>query len=229
MIDEERLRNALLEMQEYQVSLYPVPTKEDSRLPLGFRIKMDRLIEKHDHPVWFYVRRAAVIMLFVLGVSGILFGFGENVRADIIKWISEHFTENEYRYQKETETGVDVSRYTLEEKVPEGYRLVKRKEETERVSELYTGESGEQIIFTAMSSTLNKEFYLMFDKNVECETVYVNDIKAELYLAESADDNIVIVWQGNDGALFSITGFLDKDVLIDLAGAVAKEDLKKLD
>ena len=85
------------------------------------------------------------------------------------------------------------------------------------VKPAYTSEKGELLIFTAMNSTRKEEFYLLFDENMESQTVYVNGIKADLYLSEKPDESNIIVWQSANGILLSIQGFLDKNQLIELA------------
>jgi len=90
MMDEMVLRNALLEMQEYLVSQLPEPDTEDEKLPLGFRRRVKRLIEKHDQPIWYYLKNsvAAMILVFAL-LGGALLGINERVRADVWEWIRE--------------------------------------------------------------------------------------------------------------------------------------------
>ena len=73
------------------------------------------------------------------------------------------------------------------------------------------------LIFTAMNSTRKEEFYLLFDENMECQTVFVNGNKADLYLSEKPDESNIIVWQSANGTLLSIQGFLDEDQLIEMA------------
>lgn len=217
---DEQLRDALIEAQDYILSQFPKKEWHYDFSP-KFRKKMKELIEIDDHPVWFYVRKTAVIMFAVLGISGgLLFGFSEKVRAEVIRWFTERFEENEYRYRREADAEVGVSQYTLEGKVPEGYQLIKRKEDEERVSEIYEASDGKRMIFTAMSSTQNMEFYMMFDKNVESDVIYINGTKADIYLPESMEDNTVIAWQGKGGVLFSIIGYADKEELIEMAEGI---------
>ena len=217
---DEQLRDALIEAQDYMLSQFSTKEWHYDFSP-KFHKKMKELIELDEHPVWFYVRRTAVIMFAVLGISGVLlFGFSEKVRAEVIRWFTERFAENEYRYRRESDTEVDISRYTLEGKVPEGYQLIKRKEDADQVSEIYEDSDGNRMIFTAMSSTQNKEFWLMFDKNTESEVVYVNGTNADIYLPENREDNTVIAWQGKDGVLFSIIGYAGKEELIEMAESI---------
>ena len=92
MMDEMIMKNALLEMQEYLVSQFPEPTEEDEKIPFRLRHRIKKLIEKHDHPIWYSFKKivAVAVLALVLFVSAFL-GFNENARADVWEWIKERF------------------------------------------------------------------------------------------------------------------------------------------
>lgn len=214
---DEQLRDALIEAQDYMLSQFPKKEWHYDFSP-RFHKKMKELIEMNEHPLWFYFRRVAAVLVAVLGISGmLLFGFSETVRANVIRWIAEQLTPNEYKYQNESGSKLDVSVYTLADEVPEGYQLLKRSEDENRVSEVYRDANGKQLVFFVMNSTNEKEFYIMFDKSLESEAVNVNGVVADLYLSENHDENNVIVWKGTNDILFSIAGFMNKEELIELA------------
>lgn len=214
---DKQLRDALIEAQDYMLSQFPKKEWHFDFSP-RFQRKMKKLIEMNEHPAWFYLRQAAAVLITVLGISGmLLFGFNETVRANVIRWITEQLAANEYKYQNESGSKSDVFMYTLADEVPEGYRLLKRSEDENRVSEVYRDANGKQLVFFVMSSTKEKEFYLMFDNDLESEAVNVNGVVADLYLSENHDENNIIVWKGTNDILFSISGFMNKEELIELA------------
>lgn len=219
MIDEERLRNALLEMQEYQVSLYPAPTKEDSRLPLGFRIKMDRLIERHDHPVWYKIKEVAVMVILLIGVSaGLVLGFNEKVRAEVWGWIMDRFSDNEFQYQNhERGEEIDFSDYTLDGITPPGYNMQKHRVDENKKIEIYVNDIGERLSLTVISPKYEGTVHIFSDEDSVSDPIYIDDLQADVYISTESGEANVITWQNKTGIRFIIQGFLNKEQLIDLA------------
>lgn len=219
MIDEKTLRNALLEMQEYQVSLYPAPTEEDSRLPLGFRIKMNRLIERHDHPAWFQIKEVAVIVILLMGISaGLMLGFNEKVRAEVSGWIMERFSDNEFRYQNH-EHGEDIifSDYSLDEITPPGYKMQKQYGDENKRTEIYVNDIGEMLSFIVISPKYEGTVHIFSDEDSVSDPIYIDNLKADVYISTESGEANVITWQNKTGIRFIIQGFLNKEQLIDLA------------
>ncbi len=214
---DAQLKSALIEVRDYMLD--QLPTEEwNYEFSPKFQRKMKQIIELEKHPIWYYVRRVAAALLITLGISGgLVLSFSEEARANVIRWIMERFAENEYRYQNEMGVKVDVSVFTLEGKVIEGYQLINRIEGEDTVDEVYVGENGEMLFFTAMSSEHEGDMYVVSDKNEEPLTVYVRGRKMDLYLSGNQEESNVIVWQGSDGVLFSIQGIIEKEQLIEMA------------
>ncbi|MBR4607956.1 MAG: DUF4367 domain-containing protein [Lachnospiraceae bacterium] len=217
---DAQLKSALIEVRDYMLD--QLPTEEwNYEFSPKFQRKMKQIIELEKHPIWYYVRRVAAALLITLGISGgLVLSFSEEARANVIRWFMERFTENEYRYQNEMGLKVDVSVFTLEGKVIEGYQLINRIEGEDTVDEVYVGENGEMLFFTAMSSEHEGDMYVVSDKNEEPLTVYVRGRKMDLYLSGNQEESNVIVWQGSDGVLFSIQGIIEKEQLIEMAGRI---------
>jgi hypothetical protein len=217
---DAQLKSALIEVRDYMLD--QLPTEEwNYEFSPKFQRKMKQIIELEKHPIWYYVRRVAAALLITLGISGgLVLSFSEEARANVIRWIMERFAENEYRYQNEMGVKVDVSVFTLEGKVIEGYQLINRIEGEDTVDEVYVGENGEMLFFTAMSSEHEGDMYVVSDKNEEPLTVYVRGRKMDLYLSGNQEESNVIVWQGSDGVLFSIQGIIEKEQLIEMAGRI---------
>lgn len=214
---DEQLKSALVEVRDYMLRQFPAEDA-DYEFSTRFRKKMKQLIEMEKHPIMFYVKRVAAAVLIVVGITGgILFGFNKEVRADILRWFMDHFAENGYRYQVETEVSVDFSQYTLEGIVPDGYRLIKRDEGEYALKEAYRGDNGDKLIFVVMSSTHEEELNVSFNKGTKNEMVYVRSNLAELYESESPDESSVLIWRGSNGELFVIMGNMDKEQLIRMA------------
>ncbi|MBO7339564.1 MAG: DUF4367 domain-containing protein [Lachnospiraceae bacterium] len=215
-----QLRDALAEVQKHILSQLPTEYLEHEFSP-RFHRKLKRLVELEKHPILFYVRKAVAFFFITLGITGgFIVGFDEEVRADIVRWIVVRFSDNEYRYQKDEAINVDITRYSVEGIVSGEYHLIDRFEGEDTVNEAFADEKGNLLIFTAMSSTHEEDFYILFAQRVDSETVYVKGNKAELYLSKDPNESNMIVWQGTSGVLFGIQGFFDKDQLIEMAEKV---------
>ena len=217
---DAQLRSALIEIRDYELGQLP-EEEWNYEFSSRFQRKMEQLIKREKHPVTYHVRRFAAALFIALGViGGMVFAFNAEVRAEVIRWIMEQFSENGYRYQNEVDTEVDVSKYTLEGIVPEEYQLVDRNEGEESIIEAYVRGDGSLLTFSVMRSTKSEEFIISFDSGIRIETTYVNGNKADLYLPEDSNDSSVIVWQGSNGALFSIMAIMDKEQLIKIAEGI---------
>jgi len=216
MTDDE-LKSALIEIRDCM--LLQFPTSEcDHEFSVRFQRRMKQIIEMEKHPVWFHVRKIAVALIISLGIAGgLAIGFSEEVRADVRRWFMERFSENEYRYQNNMGIDIDISGYTLEGKVLDGYQLVDRMQDENQVSEVYVNENGAMLIFAAMNSLSEEDLYVSSDQSIQPKSVFVKGVQAELYLSERPGESNAVVWQKDNGVLFSIQGILSKEELIDLA------------
>lgn len=214
---DEQLKSALVEVRDYMLRQFP-SEDADHEFSARFHKKMKRLIEMEKHPIMFYVKRVVAAVLIVVGITGgMLFGFSKEVRADVVRWFMDHFAENGYHYRVETEVKVDFSQYTMEGIVPEGYQLVKRDEGEFALKEAYRGVDGDMLVFVVMSSSLEEEFNMSFNKGTESKVVYVRGNRADLYASDSPYEVSTIIWRGSNGALFGIMGIMDEDRLIRMA------------
>ena len=217
---DQQLKKALIEVRDYMLLQFP-SEEGDHEFSPKFHKKMKQLIGMEKHPILYYVKRVAAVLLITLGIFGsLVLGFSEEARADVIRWFVEHFAENGYRYQKEAETEVDITHYTLEGVVSDGYQLIERTEKEYSIKEAYLGEDGNLLVFVVMSSTREEGLNVSSDKRVIKETTYVNGNKADLYLSENSDDSNIIVWEEKTGVLLSLGGILDKEQLISMAEKV---------
>ena len=223
MIEETEIKEAFLEMQEYLVSLYPVPTKEDEKRSLRFRIKMHGLIEKHEHPIRHNIKKVlTVIMAFFVLSTGIILGFNEKARAEIFSWFREQVTGNEYHYKNRVGEQTDISQFTLEGIVPEGYQLIDKKDGNNKLVEIYKTEDGKLLLFTVLGVSEESDLYVITDNDIQSESVYVEGVRADLYISDHPDESSTITWQSDNGLLFSIQGILDKEKLLEMVTEMEK-------
>lgn len=212
---DEQIREVLTGTRNYMLSSLP-KTEWKHEFSAKFCRKMNKLIQWDKHPTWYLLRKVAAIIFLVASISGgLVLGFNGEVRAEVIRWITERFTHNEWRYRNSSIQSSGIVEYTLEGNVPDGYRLIERIDEADKRSEVYVSEDGVLLYFTVMYSGYDGEFYVVSDEINPKDSAYIGDIKADLYLSEDPGEPNVIVWEGEKGVLFNVQGVLEKEQLIE--------------
>ncbi|MCR4599129.1 MAG: DUF4367 domain-containing protein [Acetatifactor sp.] len=215
-MEEVALKKALLSVMEHQVRRFPEPSEQDRRTARRLRPRIRRMIEKAESPVSYYVKRIVAVLALLLGITGVtLFGFNESVHAGVMRWFQDHFGTNVYRYQNQSGESIDVTKYSLQGLVPEGYQLFDRTVDEDGVNEIFISENGNFLSFTAMNPAYEGEVYLISEN--EKLTAHVGRFQADVYLSSDANEGNEIVWRGENDALFIIQGFLSKSELVELA------------
>ncbi len=218
MMDATWLRGALVEMQEYEVSQFPTPSEEDLKLPILFRIRMNNLMDKHDHPVLHEVKKVTAIIILFLGIMGsLVLGINEKARANVWNWIMERVGNNEFQYHSLSNIESDVSEFTLDGNIPEGYRFIKRYGSDDKITEIYSDNEGNLLTFMVLSASYDGNIYIVSDENTMKDPVYIESMSAELYLSQNQGEASTITWQNSKGIRFIIQGVLDEKQLIELA------------
>ena len=218
MIDDEKFLQDLYEAQDYLISQYPEVTEEDNKLPLRFRWKMNKIIEKHDHRIIYYVKKVIAIALLFIGIfGGAVFAFDENARANVLDWFRERFSENVFHYHNHSDNKADIDLYSLMDYIPDGYRFVRKMKQEGKFTEIYSDDTGHFIAFSVISPEYDGEIYIYSDKNPIMDPVYVEQLCADLYLSETDQESNVITWKDGESIRFIIMGCLDSEQLIELA------------
>ena len=219
---DEQIKKILMETQDYVLSRLP-KTEWDYEFSPKFRRNMNRLIARDKHRVMYTLIRAVAIFFLVVCVPcGLILGFNQEVRANVIQWMAERFTQNEFKYRNGFGKSEDITAYTMERFAPKGYWLAERTEEENRVSEIYTKDNGDILFFTVMTATYDGEFYVVSDEREPNDRAYFGEIEADLYISQNPKDPSVIVWHGEAGKLFVIQGIMTKDQIIELAEEIYK-------
>ena len=90
VIEEATLKKALLSVVEHQVHQFPEPSEQDCRIARRLRPRIKRMIERKESPFIYYVKRVAVLLALLLGITGtMLLCFNENVRAGVTRWFQD--------------------------------------------------------------------------------------------------------------------------------------------
>lgn len=218
MMDEKILREALIEVQECLVKNISEPTKEDYEFSGAFRRKMKNMIAKQKSPTWYYIRKIAIIIILVMGLAGgVILGFDEKVRANLIRWIYERVDDSTYRYTNQPGEILDISSYSLESYIPEGYHLLDRSIHEKIIKEKYANEMGDEILFMVMSPGYGGKLYVRSDNEQDDKPQHIAELNADLYIANGENETNVLVWHDETDTLFVIQGNIKGDELIALA------------
>ena len=108
--------------------------------------------------------------------------------------------------------------------MPDGYTL-----ENEVGGEIITTLiylNGEDAIYFTYEQATDGAQTKLFTDDAGTEPVIVNGAEGEFYLSQdSAESNSMVWFDGKNNILFSISGFIDKDTMIEMAEPVKKMTL----
>ena len=222
MISEERLRQAAGAAVLALADSLPAPEECQHEFSPGFEQRMRRVRRRGNHPtVYRRLRRAACFLLAILLSGSVWLTVDTEAREVVFCWISER-VEGAYHYFFRSErTSQDyLTGYTLS-KIPEGYH----KEdvfETDSYTETTYVETttGRYLSLGWLHPSTETEtpelFFLTGD--MEREQAQVNGRAAEFYRDDTGNNANVIVWRDEERAtLLYLSGYFDKESLIDLA------------
>ena len=214
MITDETLQVAAEEVAMAMLNNIP---KETHSFSARFEKKMQRLLRRAKHPVFYQVMRyAAVIVLAVTVLFGAVFAVSPTVRAAVIGWVQSVFHEF-YKYSSEETTPPDVEyEYYLPESF-EDYSLLTAVDEENGKTFVYINANGEILQFSYLRGSDEESYFI----ETEGYTVYrdkVREYSATIFISKTTERENLIVWQDYDkNVLFTISAFADKDKLLDIA------------
>ena len=214
MITDETLRAAAEEVAMAMLNNIP---KETHSFSARFEKKMQRLLRRAKHPVFYQVMRyAAVIVLAVTVLFGAVFAVSPTVRAAVIGWVQSVFHEF-YKYTSEETTPPDVEyEYYLPESF-EDYSLLTAVDEENGKTFVYINANGEILQFSYLRGSDEESYFI----ETEGYTVYrdkVREYSATIFISKTTERENLIVWQDYDkNVLFTISAFADKDKLLGIA------------
>ena len=214
MITDETLQVAAEEVAMAMLNNIPEETYSFSA---RFEKKMQRLLRRAKHPVFYQVMRyAAVIVLAVTVLFGAVFAVSPTVRAAVVGWVQSVFCEF-YKYSSEETTPPDVEyEYYLPESFDD-YSLLTAVDEENGKTFVYINANGEILQFSYLRGSDEESYFI----ETEGYTVYrdkVREYSAIIFISKTTERENLIVWQDYDkNVLFTISAFADKDKLLDIA------------
>lgn len=222
MSEDQIIRDVLLGAQKYMLKQLP---KEEWNYEFSprFQKRMKKLFKKCKHPIQYFLLKSVAVFLGVVLLGGLILGFNEDARAQVMTWIREHISNNEYRYINKNVHNEEDKDYSLEGVIPREYSLRMSNHENDRIMEIYEDESGNLLYLMVMKSGYTNEYHVLSDEDKPNDSVYIGNYYAELYISDRSDEPSVIVWQDEDGSLISIQGVVEKELLIQLAEMAGRE------
>ena len=222
MISEERLRQAAGAAVLALADSLPAPEECQHGFSPGFEQRMRKVLRRGNHPtVYRGLRRVASFLLVLLLSGSIWLAVDTEAREAVFGWISER-VEGAYHYffRGERTSQNYLTEYTLS-KIPEGYHK-KDVFETDSYTETTYLETatGRYLSLGWLHPSTETEtpelFFLTGD--MEREQAQVNGRAAEFYRDDTGNNANVIVWRDEERAtLLYLSGYFDKESLIDLA------------
>ena len=219
MITDETLQVAAEEVAMAMLNNIP---KETHSFSARFEKKMQQLLRRAKHPVFYQVMRyAAVIVLAVTVLFGAVFAVSPTVRAAVIGWVQSVFHEF-YKYTSEETTPPDVEyEYYLPESFDD-YSLLTTLDDQNGKTYVYTNKQG-QIMQFSYSHASNGENLYVNAEDYEVFADLVGNNPADFYISKTDERENVIIWQDNSqNVLFTISGFVNHEELLEIAKRVEK-------
>lgn len=228
MISEEQLR--LTAQQAGRVLADSLPEPEDCHHTFSpeFERKMKRLIRKHKYQGFYRgLKRVACIILVFFLCGGTFLAVNAEARGKLFGWVSQQVEAAQlYFFAGHSNESAANIHYTLPV-VPEGYEMWDSTEEDNGWTTLYANEEEELLDFgyrREQPEGMSVSLYFMTG-DMRKTTLTVCDMPAEYYQDDTGEIADLIVWVDPEtDTLFYISGYLDKEQLVELAESVVPEE-----
>ena len=224
MITDEMLRKAAEKSSKVYVRCLEQDYNPEHQhdFSKGFERKMKKLSRKANHPILYRSLQRIASILLAIALGGIVWlSVDIEARASFFGWIREVYeTYIVYRFEGNYDgtTAPEIYRPTW---VPTGYKETYENSSEYDYTVMYTNDIGQNLTFSYSKDMAGSAWYV---KNtiISTKQVYVNEILADVLLADNIENANVIVWIDSQNTAFHISGFLDKADLIRMAESVQK-------
>ena len=182
----------------------------------GFEKKMQKLIRRANHPIWYRVTQAVACLLLAALLSGCtVLAVSPEARAALAGWVRE-VSEGwfVYHYTGETQDAPTDIVY-CPTWVPDGYALVRES------NHAFIYEDDTEGLLSFVYSDLDTSAAYLERKGVNVYSVFVGSYPADLYLDQQEGNTNNLIWVAEDkGLFFSISAPLTGEELIKIAESV---------
>ena len=223
MLTDKLLAAAAAEVNEAMLRGLPEPGDCAPEFSTRFEWKMRRVLRRGNHPAAYRVmqRAASIVLVLLIGFASIL-AVSPTVRANVWGWIRERYESWViYRYEDSVPSDVEVIEYKLTD-LPEGYTEIRRSNMPDIETIVYEDADG-SFLFFSYSKNPEAIMYLVKAEGYAIEEIEVRDMKGEVYSAEDASNSNCIIWSDDtENTMFYISGYFNREELIDLAESVCR-------
>lgn len=219
-LTDEMLTQAAKQVAASMKASLPVPEECHHEFPPEFERDMKRLIartERRRHIRRYLQRFAAACLAVVISLSTWL-AVDAEARAAFVQWVKTVYEQSVvYEFFHSGETRAEAG-YRLGW-VPEGYTMENEVGGDVITTLIYL--NGEDAIYFTYEQAEDGAQTKLFTDDANTESVMGNDVKGEFYLSHSKTESNSLVWYDEDeGILFSISGFFDKETMVQMALSV---------
>ena len=205
----------------------PVPEECHHEFPPKFEHDMKRLITQTErrHRIRRYLQRVVAACLAVIISLSTWLAVDAEARAAFVEWVKTIYEQSVvYEFFHSGDERALVS-YRLGW-VPEDYTMENAVSGEIVTTVVYQGEK-DAIYFTYEYSGDGAQTELFSDES-DVETVQVNEMAGEFYLAQDPGESNSLVWFDEiSGVLFSISSFMDKETMIQMAESIETASLSE--
>ena len=223
MITDEMIAEAALELNTALLKNLPDTDCCSHVFSVGFEKKMNRLIRKAKHPrLYTFAQRAACILLvLILGFMALL-AVSPTARAGVLGWIKKQYeTVTSYSFVGDPATYEPTVFYIAS--MPEGYTEKLVADSAYNVVRIYTNEEDQQMFFS-YTTTPDETVYGLAVEGYRVENVSVHNHSGELYLSDDPARSNSLIWLDKESqVIFYLSGFFDKEELIQIGESVTAE------
>ena len=219
---DEELRQAALQVHEAMMAaLTPVAEHEFS---FEFHRKMSTLLRKMKLHcgIKAAAKSVAAVFLALLIGGGALLTFNTDVRAAFFSWIREIY-ENSAFYQFVGEKGPEVLPYIRPTWIPEGYVEIDAVGNEYQQTVVYQNDADKNELIMLTYSIANEKTILRLNSEAlfEHKEVFVNEYKADLFIADDKTETNELIWLDTDsGILYAISSYEEMDVILHIAESI---------
>lgn len=223
MTQQEMLRQAAA--QADQAIRRSLPAPEDCRPQFSpdFEKKMNRLLRRVQHPIFYRLPQyAACLVLAVLVAGGGWLTVDAGARSYFMTWVRQRYDAFvEYRFVGEKPEG-QLPQYCLTE-LPTGYTEAERIDMDNLFAVIYRDEQGNQIVLSYTWGSDASSLFVVGEIGEE-KRVPLEGTVADLYLPKDPKEASVLVWiSEQDGIAFSLSAVLPEEELLRLCQGMQKE------
>lgn len=226
-LTDEMLTQAAKQVAAHMSESLPSPEECHHVFSQKFEQDMQGLISQTNriHYIHRLLRRCAIMCLVVIMSMSIWLAIDAGARAAFVQWIKTVYEQSvvyEFFHSSQEQSN---NHYELGW-VPEGYAM-KNVVSGEMVTTVIYQDDKEPIYFI-YENYMDGGSIELFPGKSDVEPIMVNGIPGEFYQSKDPNESNSLVWfDKEDSVLFSISGFTDKETMVQMAESIKTISLSK--